>query len=245
MSQFPEWNQPLPALTTDQMREVDRVMTEDFGIALIQMMENAGRHLAALGREMLGGNVEGKSVVVLAGRGNNGGGGLVAARRMANWGARVSLALAAPPEEFADVPAQQLAIAIRMGLPVLTRSEHVRWQDVALVLDALVGYGLRGAPNGMTAALILAANASGKPILALDAPSGLDTTTGAIFDPCVRAHATLALALPKVGLLKEHAREFVGELYVADIGVPPPVYATIGLGVPNLFAEAEIVRIQV
>lgn len=241
----------IPALTTEQMREVDRLMIQELGITLIQMMENAGRHLAPLAREWLGGKVSGKSIVVLAGRGNNGGGGLVAARRLANWGARVSVILANPFEEFRDVPAQQLAILRKMGVPIFTSAEPGALVRADLILDALIGYGLRGAPNGTTAEMIRAANlarseanvASGTRILALDAPSGLDTTTGAAFDPCIRASATLTLALPKIGLLTKNAREFVGALYVADISVPSRVYEKLGIAIPNLFGESEIIRV--
>ena len=236
-----EWRGEIPALTTTQMREVDRAMMDDLGITLMQMMENAGRHLATLAREKLGGNVEGKRIVVLAGRGNNGGGGLVAARRLANWGADVCIVLAASPNEYHDVPALQLAILQRMGVTI---SRSVTLPHADLILDALIGYGLRGAPQGIVADLIRQANARGVPIVALDTPSGLDTTTGEVFDPCIRADATLTLALPKIGLLADTARAVVGELYVADIGVPPRVYAALGIEIPNLFAEAEIVYIQ-
>ncbi len=231
---------PLPTLTTDQMREVDRVMIEDLGITLIQMMENAGRQLATLAREKQSGKVEGKRIIVLAGRGNNGGGGLVAARRLANWGAQVGVVLAGSPSDYRDVPAHQLAILEKMGVVTF----HSAILPADLILDCLMGYGLRGAPQGITANLIRAANASGTPIISLDVPSGLDTTTGQVFDPCVRADATLTLALPKVGLMTQNARPVVGELYVADISVPPQVYATMGIEIPNLFAEHEIVHIQ-
>ncbi len=241
----------IPAITAAQMREVDRVMVEDIGITLMQMMENAGRHLATLAREKVGGDVRGKRIVVLAGRGNNGGGGLVAARRLANWGAQVSVVLAAPPNEYRDVPAHQLAILQKIGVELVEtlRATSLRRADV--ILDALIGYGLRGAPQGVAADLIRAANhalseanaVSGAPIIALDTPSGLDATMGACFDPCIRANATLTLALPKVGLFAETARAVVGELYVADISVPPRVYAAMGIETTNLFAEAEIVRI--
>lgn len=216
-------------------------MIQDIGITLIQMMENAGRHLATLAREKLGGEVEGKRIVVLAGRGNNGGGGLVAARRLANWGAQVCVVLAASPNEYRDVPAHQLAILQKM--PVFI-SQSTVLPPADLILDALIGYGLRGAPQSIPADLIRAANINGAPIVSLDTPSGLDTTTGNVFDPCIRADATLTLALPKVGLLTEIARAVVGRLYVADISVLPQVYAMMGIEIPNLFAEAEIVHIQ-
>ncbi len=244
LSKIAEWRGALPALTANQMREVDRAMIEDIGIALIQMMENAGRHLATLAREQLGGTVERKAIVVLAGRGNNGGGGLVAARRLATWGANVSVVLAAPPEEYRDVPAHQLVILQRVGVPLLVGAGGRPPLQKALILDALIGYGLHGAPTGLTADLIRAANAGGGKIIALDAPSGLDTTSGEIFNPCIRAAATLTLALPKIGLLGDSAREYVGELFVADVGVPPQVYAKMGIQVRNIFAEKEIVRID-
>jgi NAD(P)H-hydrate epimerase len=235
----------IPYLSTDQMREVDRAMIEDIGITLVQMMENAGRHLATLARRMLGGRVQGRHIAVLAGRGNNGGGGLVAARRLANWGARVTVILAAPPEDYRGVPAHQLAILQKMQVAIAEGARSLAsLRESDLILDALVGYGLHGAPTGATADLIRAANASGVHIVALDAPSGLDTMTGAVFDPCIRATATLTLALPKVGLLADKARAVVGDLYVADISVPPRVYAAMNIQVPNLFAEDEIVRIM-
>ncbi|MBI4787309.1 MAG: NAD(P)H-hydrate epimerase [Chloroflexi bacterium] len=243
MTAIAEWRSNLPALTTDQMREVDRVMMQDIGITLMQMMENAGRHLATLARERLGGNVEKKRVIVLAGRGNNGGGGMVAARRLANWDAAVSVILTGPPEEYRDVPGYQLGILNNMHVPIFQAQRNMALRG-DVILDALIGYGLRGPPLGMPATLIQAANASGVRILALDAPSGLDTTTGTIYDPCIRAEATLTLALPKVGLVGSAARAVVGELYVADISVPPSVYAAMGIQVPNLFVGAEIVHVR-
>ena len=239
-----DWTE-IPYLSTDQMREVDRAMIEDIGITLVQMMENAGRHLATLARQMLGGRVQGRHIAVMAGRGSNGGGGLVAARRLANWGAHVTVILAAPPEDYRDVPAHQLAILQRMGVTIAEGAQMLAARHgTDLILDALIGYGLHGAPTGTSADLIRAANASGAPIIALDTPSGLDTTTGTVFDPCIRAAATLALALPKIGLLTDAARAVVGELYVADISVPPRVYAAMGIQVPNLFAGHEIVRVR-
>ena len=239
-----EWREHIPALTTDQMREVDRVMVTEIGISLIQMMENAGRHLAVLAREMCGGRVESKKIVVLAGRGNNGGGGLVAGRRLANWGADVTIITADPTENYTDVPQMQLNILRKMGVPISTAVDGLALLSKAdLILDALIGYGLRGAPKNATADLIRAANASGVKILALDAPSGLETSTGQVLNPCIRANATLTLALPKVGLMNQDARTVVGDLYVADISVPPAVYVKMGIAAPNLYAEAEIVRV--
>lgn len=105
----------MPALTAEQMREVDRVMIEELHIELVQMMENAGRNLAHLTMRLFGPS----TAVVLAGRGGNGGGGLVAARHLANRGVRVAVALSHEETEMAPVPAHQLDIVRRMGIPVL------------------------------------------------------------------------------------------------------------------------------
>jgi len=234
-------------LTTDQMIEVDRAMIEDFKIELIQMMENAGRNLASLARErFLEGDPIGKRVVVLAGTGGNGGGALVAARRLHNWGAHVRVFVTKPATEFTPVPAHQLDILTRMRVSVSQAAGVVEERTPDVILDGVIGYSLKGAPRGSASDLIRWANAQEAPILALDAPSGVDTTTGRVFDPAIRATATMTLALPKEGLRAPRVDEHVGELYLADISVPPSLYAepALGLEVGPLFAESDIVRLR-
>jgi NAD(P)H-hydrate epimerase len=215
------------------MREVDRVMTQDLRIELIQMMENAGRGLADLALELWAP----QPVVVMAGPGGNGGGGLVAARHLANRGVAVSVLLTSERSRLAPVPARQLDIVERMRIPVLAEAPR----EADLVLDAVIGYGLLGEPAGRAAEAIGWANGSGAPILSLDAPSGLDVTTGRVATPCIRATATLTLAAPKQGLLR--APEVVGDLYLADISVPASVYRGLGLE-PFWFGRSSIVRVR-
>lgn len=231
----------IPALTTAQMAEVDRLMIEEYGILLIQMMENAGRNLAELARRMLDGKLAGRKIVALCGAGNNGGGGMVAARHLHNWGADVQVKLIADPDKLTNVPARQWRILQTMGIVVEYTLDLAR---ADLILDAIIGYGLTGNPRGEAAEWIKRANRSGRPILALDAPSGLDTTSGLAGQPCIGATATLTLALPKSGLIAPQAQPFVGDLYLADIGVPPELYRRIGLEVGTLFAEDKIIRIN-
>jgi NAD(P)H-hydrate epimerase len=230
----------IPSLTTNQMREVDRLMIETFGITLFQMMENAGRGLAELARRMLGGSVMRKNVLVLCGPGNNGGGGMVAARHLHNWGAEVRVILAAELDRLKEVPAQQWSILRILGLD----RDGTALEPVDLVLDALIGYGISGDPRQSVADLIRWANGQSAPVLALDTPSGLDTTSGMAYHPTVRAAATLTLALPKTGLLTPAASPYVGELYLADIGVPLELYQNaFGLHLPPLFGENTIIRV--
>jgi NAD(P)H-hydrate epimerase len=119
-------------------------------------------------------------------------------------------------------------------------------QSPQLIVDGLIGYRLKGAPQGTVADLIRWANAQAAPILALDIPSGVDGTTGTVLDPAIKATATMTLALPKAGLFAPEAQTWVGELYLADIGVPPTLYAEpdLSLYVGALFAESEILRLN-
>ena len=229
----------IPSLTTQQMIEVDRLMIEDFGIELIQMIENAGRNLAELTVRMLGASLSGRTICVLCGHGNNGGGGIAAARHLNNRGAVVHVIRLAG--DLNDIPAKQWSILENMGL----RNEpYFDLSEADIILDALIGYGLQGNPRPEVAVWIEKINAVGKPVLALDAPSGLDTTSGMAGRHTVRADATLTLALPKIGLMGESARQFVGELYLADISVPPELYRQMGLGVGNIFEQDSIFKIR-
>lgn len=238
----------VPYLTTEQMIEVDRAMIEDYHIELIQMMENAGRNLAHLARKrFLGGNPIEKRVVVLAGTGGNGGGALVCARRLHNWGAHVQIFLTKSPQVFKGVPAHQLDILQQMNVPVAQAEAVTEVEKVDLIIDGIIGHNLFGVPRGTAADLIRWANTQeNTPILALDTPSGLDTTTGTVFTPAIKATATMTLALPKEGLRAVGAEQYVGELYLADISVPPSLYAipTLRLDVDAIFAQDEIVRLR-
>jgi NAD(P)H-hydrate epimerase len=230
----------IPAVTTSQMIEIDRLMLESYSITLEQMMENAGRNLADLARQRLEGPVKSQRISVLCGPGNNGGGGMVAARHLHNMGARVGAWLAADQARLKDAPAHQWAIlrTLRLDRPVF------ELESSDLILDSLLGYGARGDPHSPIKEWIERANSSGIPILSLDCPSGLDTTTGKPGRPCIRAETTMTLALPKTGLLVPQAREMVGTLYLADISVPPELYHRIGIEVGLLFSAGPIVRLN-
>ncbi len=244
---IPVYSAEVPYVTTAQMVEVDRAMIEDFHIELIQMMESAGRELAHLARtRFLGGDPRSKRVVVLAGTGGNGGGALVCARRIHSWGAQVQVFVTRPDDDFTPIPKHQLDILRRMNAPIALADAIGSIATPALIIDGLIGYSLRGAPRGPAADLIRWANAQSAPILALDTPSGVDTTTGTVFDPAIRATATMTLALPKEGLRAPGVEAYAGELYLADIGVPPELYAgpVLGLTVGPIFAESDIVRLR-
>jgi NAD(P)H-hydrate epimerase len=144
-----------------------------------------------------------------------------------------------------EVPRHQHSILERMGLEADAAGHEIELPDSDLVVDALIEYSLKGAPSGVAASLIRRANSQTAPVLSLDVPSGIDATAGTVYDPSVRATATMTLALPKEGLRMSEAREAVGELYLADISVPSSLYAgpKLGLDVGPLFYGADVIRI--
>lgn len=231
----------VPWLSVEQMREVDRIMVEELAISLVRMMENAGRNLAELARHLLGGDSRGSPILVLAGSGGNGGGGLVAARHLSVAGAQVEVALSAPAEAFAPVPAEQLEIARKLEIPIHHRTDSLR--EPALVIDALLGYSQRGEPHGSAAELIRWS--AGRRTLALDVPSGLELTSGRLWTPHIAAEATMTLAAPKTALVAPNARTATGRLYLADISVPGVVYERLGLSYRAPFTQGPIVELGV
>jgi len=171
---------------------------------------------------------------------------LVCARWLHNHGAQVTVFITRPDQEFTPVPAHQLEILRRMQVDVAQAGDLDTAERPNLVIDGVIGYSLQGAPRDAAADMIRWANAQGVPVLALDAPSGVDTTTGAVFDPAIKATATMTLALPKEGLRGSGMNARVGELYLADIGVPPSLYSgpSLDLNVGNIFAQSEIIRLS-
>jgi NAD(P)H-hydrate epimerase len=228
----------LPWLSVAQMREVDRLMVDELGISLERMTENAGRNLSLLARMLLGGDVTGRRVLVLAGPGGNGAGGLVTARQLVAAGAEVEVRLAAPVERMLWVPAEQVEVLRRLGVDVRLGTAG-GLPAAELVLDALLGYSQMGPPRGEAATLIeLAAD---RRVVSLDVPSGLELETGTLHEPHIGAATTLTLAAPKEGLRGQAA---VGDLYLGDITVPAAVFARLGVAYEPPFSRGPVVRLR-
>ncbi len=205
---------------SDGMREIDRVMVDELGVSLLQMMENAGRWLAEAVRAEHG---PGSSVVVLAGGGGNGGGGLASARHLANAGLDPSVRLVVARDRLGAAAAHQLAILERMGVPVSDASAEAAFEDVDVVVDAMVGYSLRGPLGGVAATVSAALSETSAKVVSLDVPSGV-SADGGDDGVAVRADMTVTLCLPKRGLRSSDA---VGRLLLADISVPPSVVVSV------------------
>jgi len=236
----------IPSVNREQMIEVDRLMIEHYQISLIQMMENAGRNLALLAcRRFLADQPKNRAIAILAGSGGNGGGALVAARHLHNWGAKVTVFLSKSPARMTPVPSHQLSSLQHMNVPGCTAENGVLKGSFDLIIDGLIGYSLNGAPKGTTAVLIEQANAHTAPVLSLDVPSGLSANAGGEAPASILAAATLTLALPKQGLFTPEARAVVGEIYLADISVPTELYQSpsLQLEVPTLFGPHTLLRL--
>ncbi len=216
----------MPAVDAAEMLEVDRIAIEETGPNLYQMMENAGRNLALAALDMLGGRHHKSVVTILAGTGGNGGGGITAGRHLMNHGTEDVVLHVTNSEALSEVAAQQLRIFRSAGGDVV--ADDVAPAEVFgtgdLIIDAIIGYSLRGAPRGRARQMIEWANSVDVPILSLDMPSGIDSTTGEATGTAVAATTTMTLAAPKHGLCAPQA----GELELADIGIPREVYRRLG-----------------
>lgn len=231
----------IPVVTRSQMAEVDNLMINEYGITLIQMMENAGRNLAELVRKVLGEEFMMANILAVCGGGNNGGGGMAAVRHLHNWGADVTVALANPAESLKKAPKHQLNSIKQMDIDINTDFPK---ENYSLIIDALIGYGLHGAPRGKVAEWIRWINEQDAVIIALDIPSGLDADSGQAPGDCIEADATLTLALPKIGMTENNSKRYIGELFLADISVPQKLLKTFFDEIPDLFSSNSIIPID-
>ncbi|MHA2025879.1 MAG: NAD(P)H-hydrate epimerase [Candidatus Thorarchaeota archaeon] len=201
------------------MIEVDRIMIEDLGIHLELMMEHAGFNFARLALLLS----ESSSPIfrIIAGSGNNGGGGLVAARRLSGWGYETEILLPRGKQSLGEVPKLQLQRAERMGVTVVDELKVLPLNRNNTVLDSYLGYGFKPREDKISEGVFSYLRAESN-VISLDVPSGLDSTSGES-QSRLKPKATMSIAFLKSGHLNS-SQELVGDLYVADIGVPKDVY---------------------
>jgi NAD(P)H-hydrate epimerase len=229
---IPDVWEGLPVVDAARMRALDEAATAKFGIKALDLMENAGKAVAAECAAFLlekGLSVKQSKIVVCCGRGANGGDGLVAARHLAEGGATVA-AFICPPKndgagEYPELVKVNLAKAKAAGVTVTPAGpgsgldKALAWCHLAI--DALLGTGANGKPAGAIHHMIRELTVAKKPVVAVDIPSGVHPDTGYHSGVYVVADLTLTLGLPKRGLLAAHAKPQVGVLKVLDIGYPP------------------------
>jgi hydroxyethylthiazole kinase-like uncharacterized protein yjeF len=213
-------------LNSAQMREADRRTTDEFGIASIVLMENAGRQVVAA-MEATFPDLGGRSVAVLCGRGSNGGDGFVVARTLAQRGIDVSVFLVGTTEEVRGDARRNLDVLGRLGHTVVEIADAAAWElqfpeirRADVLVDALFGTGLRTPLAGIFETIVADINASDVPVVSIDLPSGLSADTPDPIGPCIDASVTVTLAVPKLPLVLPPGEAHCGDVVIADIGVP-------------------------
>ncbi len=210
----------------EDMRRIDETVVKDYGLPAIALMENAGRRTAEEAAAMIDGAAD-KVFTVFAGGGNNGGDAFAAARHLMNMGARVKLFFTGEEERLSEA-ARAMHDALRaMGVEIRPLVSDRDWDRLRVslrftnaVVDGILGTGTHGELRKPVLRVIEEINAAGRPVMAIDIPSGVEADTGRIGSIAVRAERTLALGLPKVGHLLGAGANAAGQLLVDDIGIP-------------------------
>jgi len=202
----------------DQMRAIENRIFEGYGLSSSLVMEVAGRQVAVTARRLL--EHHPGPVVVVCGRGNNGGDGLVAARWLRHWGVDASAVLWSTIEDLPGEGVYALHAARKAGVPILMPAQAAdALQRAGLIIDAVLGTGVIGSARGLAAEAIKLINHVNRPVLAVDIPSGVATDTGRAEGPAVQATYTVTLGLPKLGLFQYPGADLAGKLIVVDIGL--------------------------
>lgn len=213
-------------LKADEMKDIDRRASSEFGIPSIILMENAGLRTLEVIEEILG-ETKNRMIVILAGKGNNGGDGLVIARHLINSGAVVETYLTGEVEELTQDSRINYEILLKMGVRIFPLSSEkdldllmLSLMNADLIVDALYGIGFKGSLNQFDSRLVKMVNWCRAPVVAVDIPSGVEADTGRVNGEAIKASHTVTFALPKIGLVLEPGKEYVGTLSVADISIP-------------------------
>ena len=212
-------------VTAAEMREIDRRAIEEYGIPSYELMENAGRAVARKAARLAG--PPPKKILILAGKGNNGGDGLVAARRLQQRGDSVQVLLFSEGKKLKADPALNFAANAKLRIPCRIVGEHFAWETVPeifreseVIIDALFGVGLDQEIREPYLGLIQTVNESRRKVVSVDIPSGLDADTGKILGACIQATVTVTMGLPKKGFYEGMGPQMTGEIVVARIGIP-------------------------
>ena len=217
-------------LNTRQMRDADRRTIEEIGIPSIVLMENAGRQAVAA-MEAAYDDLATSQVGVLCGRGNNGGDGFVVARTLVQRGVDVGVFLLGSVSEISGDARINLEVLGRIGLTVVEITTAQEWElhfteisECDLVVDAILGTGFRGQLSGLLETVVADVNALGVPIVSIDLPTGVSADTHVVDGTAIDASMTVTLGAPKIPLVFPPADSHGGDLVIADIGIPYPVF---------------------
>lgn len=220
----------IPEATIEQMMEADRISIEEFKISFDDLMENAGKITAEIIEELY---PKEKDVLVLVGKGNNGGDGLVVAKFLHKKGYRVSVVIA---DDVKESLKHRLLEVKEAGIPVY--KDIVTRADI--IVDALLGYNSKGAPTGNFASIIEDALKIDVPVISIDIPSGFDVSNNMWHDISFENAVVVTLGLPKINMINNL---LIKKLFVADIGIPSEAFAKLGINSENVFMGKEYIEI--
>lgn len=222
-----------------EMNRIDRLAQEEYQVPGIILMERAAMAVLQVIEERFA--LASKKVYIFCGKGNNGGDGLALARLMAERSAEVTIVLANQPSLFHGLALENLTIAQKFGLQIIDweNVSQADLQNVDLIVDALLGTGAKGAPSGVLATIISRINETGKPVVSIDIPSGVNVDNGQISGVVVKASVTVTFGLPKPGLLIFPGAEMCGKLVIVPIGFPKQLLESSSLKI-NWPDEQEI-----
>ena len=214
---------------TSEIQEMDRLTIDEVGIPGAVLMENAARGASRTFLEHFD-PVQGSHVVILCGRGNNGGDGYVMARYLLEAGLKVSVIALTEPNKISGDALMNLEIIKRMGLEIMSASDTEEWTGLCryldecdYIIDGMLGTGLNSSVRGFYRKVIEEVNTSGKPVMSIDMPSGLNADTGQIMGAAINADLTVTFGFPKLGQLIFPGANLVGRLVKIDIGIPSMV----------------------
>lgn len=223
----------MESVSREKMKEVEIYTVEEFGISEEVLMEQAGFHVAEIIRQEFSRDVK---IGVICGKGNNGGDGFVTARRLLSWGYNIEVYTPFRDEELGDLALKKLENIRKIEKDCVMMD----FPTANVYVDALIGYGLEGAPEGKVDEAVRKIEEWSAETVSVDVPTGVDADTGEGYTPHVSPEYTVTLGLAKKGLRRENA----GKLYLIDVGIPHKALEEQGLEMDTLFDQKSVIELE-
>ncbi len=220
-------------VSKEEMQELEEVTIEEFGVSEDVLMEEAGSHIAEFIIEQFSSDIK---IAIICGKGNNGGDGFVAARELLSWGFNIEVYTPFQDSEINDLALKKFETVRKVD----EDAEMFDFPTANVYVDALMGYGLEGAPEGKVKNSINKIEEWSAETVSVDVPTGVDSDTGQAYDPHISPEYTVTLGLPKEGLREENS----GKIFLADIGIPIEATDEIDVDTRNLFLEKSILELN-
>lgn len=227
----------IPYVNGQTLKKIDERAESEYGISLVQLMEVAGTRMAEFLRASYK-KINNEEILVICGKGNNGGDGLVMARVLSNWGKKVKIYLAFKRKDFQGVPLQQLESCEKLGIEII---DSLEGQNPYVIADCIFGFGFHGELKPSLQDLVQWINQNKADVFSCDLPSGMEATSFSEDQLTVQADCTLTFTVPKEVFHSNDARKRAGEIFILDIGIPLQLYKEIGVD-KTIFKKSSWVR---